>query len=144
MTEESTAIKISVSYPDSHIIEDVIYYRYKMSVDFAIRWKWYFEYLVALVKVKHPRRHVILFIGRQDVKCGEDYITEKTISLLKHKRGALRKSQREAAAGDLFGFGEEDRQKKIDALTKEIDALENGDINFYVPPTYINKVKQWI
>lgn len=62
-----------------------------MSVDFVVRWKWYFEYIAALVKTKNPYCHVILTIGQQNTLCGEDYITTKTISLLRHKKATLEK-----------------------------------------------------
>lgn len=30
------------------------------------------------------------------------------------------------------------------ALEREIEALERGEFNYYVPPTYINKIKLYI
>lgn len=38
------------------------------------KWKWYFEYLAALVKVNNPRNRVELTIGAQDLLQGKEYI----------------------------------------------------------------------
>lgn len=64
-------------YNGSHA-EKVIYLRTGMDVDFAIRWRWYFDYLAALVKVHHPKRKVELYIGPQNVKLGQEskYVNE--------------------------------------------------------------------
>lgn len=39
---------------------------------------------------------------------------------------------------------EAERDAKIASVQAEIDALERGEFNYYVPPTYINKIKEWL
>ena len=115
-----------------------------MSVDFVVRWKWYFEYIAALVKTKNPYCHVILTIGQQNTLCGEDYITTKTISLLRHKKATLEKLKKSPISNDLFDFAKSDKQAKIAKLALEIEALKTNQYEFYVPPVYINKIKQYL
>ena len=108
------------------------------------QWKWYFEYLAARIKVKNPRRKVELVICAQRLLQGEEYIAVKSASLLKAKRGQLKRLQERPIVPDLFGFSQEVRNKKIEALESEIQALERGEFNYYVPQTYINTIKDWI
>ncbi len=110
----------------------------------VMQWKWYFEYLAARIKVKHPRRKVELIICGQTLLQGDEYIKAKSASLLKAKKARIKRLKNEPIAPDLFSFGEEKVQNKINALEKEIEALEHGEFNYYVPPTYINKLKEWL
>lgn len=108
------------------------------------QWKWYFEYLAARIKVAHPRRKVELVICAQTLLQGDEYIKAKTVSLLKAKRSRLTKLIERPVTADLFGFNQEAREEKIKALKSEIEALERGEFNYYVPQTYINNIKEWI
>lgn len=136
------AVKISI-YKDYHV-EEVIYYRYAMPLPIVRKWKWYFEYLAALVKVNNPRRTVELNIVSQDVLCGDDYIAAKTKTLLRAKRSQLKQAQNKRINDDLFGNTSSAHQSKLDGLRDEIEALERGEFRYYVPQTYINKIKKWI
>lgn len=140
--EPQICVKIMV-YNKCHV-EEVVYYRNKLPMCVVEQWRWYFEYLAAKVKVAHPRRRVELIICAQTLLQGEEYIKEKTVSLLKAKSSRLKRLIESPAADDLFGFGALDRQNKITALVDDIKALERGEFNYYVPPTYINNVKAWI
>ena len=135
-------VKIMV-YKGCHV-DQVVYYRNKLPMWIVEKWKWYFEYLAARIKVAHPRRKVELVICAQTLLQGDEYIQAKTASLLKAKRSRLKRLQNEPVAADLFSFGEEERQYKTNALESEIQALERGEFNYYVPVTNINKVKQWM
>lgn len=135
-------IKIMV-YDKCHV-EEVVYYRNKLPMWIVEQWKWYFEYLAARIKVKNPRRKVELVICAQTLLQGEEYIKAKTITLLRAKRIQLKKQQERPIDVDLFGFAQEIRSKKIEALMAEIEALERGEFNYYVPQTYINTIKEWI
>ena len=144
-------VKISVSFVGGYSVEDVVYYQYKLPLHLTIKYTWYFEYLAALVKVHNPRRHVELHIGRQDDKtgndlilCGQDYIDAKTPSLIAGKKRTIAKLRNRMPADDLFGLGKAECEAKIAGIQAEIDALECGEFNYYVPATYINKIKQYI
>lgn len=139
-------VKIDISRADGCGVEDVVYYRYKLPMSLTLRYKWYFEYLAALVKVHNPRRSVSLRMVRQDDKailCGEDYIAERTPKLIAGKKRAISRIRNRTAENDLFGLQVAEREKKIAAIQTEIDELERGEFNYYVPPTYINKIKKW-
>lgn len=135
-------IKIMV-YDKCHV-EEVVYYRNKLPMWIVEQWKWYFEYLAARIKVKNPRRKVELVICAQTLLQGEEYIQVKSASLLKAKKARLTKLMDRPVAADLFGFNQEARDEKIQALMAEIEALERGEFNYYVPQTYINTIKEWI
>lgn len=124
-------------------VEEVIYYQYALPLRIVERWKWYFEYLAALVKVHNPRRKVELVICAQEYNSVEDYISERTKNLLRAKKVKLKRT-RTGIEDDLFGFAKAEREKLTDQVQREIEALERGEINFYVPPEYINKIKKWI
>lgn len=126
-----------------HLVEEVIYYRL-LPISIHFKWIWYFEYLAALVKVRHPKRKVTLFMGNIEYISREDYIDKKRNDLLRAKRGHLSKLLNEPINDDLFGLTRAEREKKITTLKDAIEALENGEVNFYVPAEYKNTVKQWI
>lgn len=66
---------------------DVIYYRNKLPLWVVEQWRWYFDYLAALVKVNNPRLKVELTICAQTLKQGQEYIEEKTKTLLERLIG---------------------------------------------------------
>lgn len=123
---------------------EVIYYRNKLPMWIIDQWRWYFDYLTALVKVCNPRKKVELTICAQTLKQGHEYIEEKTKTLLRAKKSKLKKLQNTPVNDDLFGEVMLEHNRKIQVVQNEIDALERGEFNYYVPPTYINKIKTWI
>lgn len=142
--KEDPQICIKIMVYDKCHVDEVVYYRNKLPMWIVEQWRWYFEYLAARIKVAHPRRKVELVICAQTLLQGEEYIQAKTASLLKAKRSRLKRLQNEPVTADLFSFGEEERQSKTNALDSEIQALERGEFNYYVPQTYINSIKEWI
>ncbi len=127
------------------IADATIYYRYNLPMRIVEKWKWYFEYLAAKVKITNPRRKVELLISSQEnCLCGSDYVSERTKNLLRAKNIKLKKLQTGRYEDDLFGFANADNEAKIDSVKAEIEALERGEFNYYVPPTYINKIKDYI
>ena len=42
----------------------------------------------------------------------------------------------------MFNYAREEQDRKIQAVQGEIDAIKRGEFNYYVPPTYINKIKK--
>ena len=140
--EPQICVKIMV-YNKCHV-EEVVYYRNKLPMWGVEQWRWYFEYLAARFKVSHPRRKVELVICAQTLLQGDEYIKEKTASLLKSKTSRLKRLIESPTANDLFGFCALDRQNKISSIRSDIKALERGEFNYWVPPTYINNIKAWI
>lgn len=146
ITEPIMIVRIDVSMEHYRsIVEDVVYYRADLRMNQALRWKWYFEYIAARVKVKHPHRSVRLRIVRKpdDLKIGQQYIDEKTNSLLRAKRAQIKKLQNQQGT-DLFDFAGEERRAKIEKLQSDIDALEKGEYNMWFPVEYKNHIKQWV
>ena len=108
------------------------------------QWRWYFDYLAALVKVNNPRLKVELITCAQTLKQGQEYIDEKSKTLLRAKESKLKNLKNTPVQDDLFNYAREEQRRKIQSLQGEINALKRGEFNYYVPVTYINKIKKWI
>lgn len=108
------------------------------------QWRWYFDYLAALVKVNNPRLKVELTTCAQTLKQGQEYIEEKSKTLLRAKESKLKRLKNTPVQDDLFNYASKEQDRKIQAVQGEIDALNRGEFNYYVPPTYINSIKKWI
>lgn len=140
--EDAICVKITI-YKDYHA-DEVIYYRNKLPARIVSKWRWYFEYVAARVKVSNPRRKVELFIGPQTLLQGQEYIDARRATLLQAKKSKMKQLQNTPINDDLFSFGRQEQDRKIQNVQGEIDALERGEFNYYVPPEYINVVKKWI
>lgn len=137
-------ICVKITVYKGYYADKVVYYRGQISIDMLEKWRWYFEYLAARIKVKHPRRKVELTIGRQTLLLGDEYVQEKIKNLLRHRRAKLQKLINTPVASDLFNDNQIDLEKKIEQTRAEIAALERGEYTGWVPPYYINEIKQWI
>ena len=138
--KDGVAVKIVIY--SGCLAEETIYYRYDMPMRIVEKWKWYFEYLAAIVKRANPRRKVELIIcAQQDCLCGADYVSERTKNLLRAKNIKLKKLCIGEIEDDLFSMAKADNEAKIESVRREIEALERGEFNYYVPPIYINKIK---
>lgn len=125
-------------------VEDVIYFRYALPMNLCLSKRWFFDYLAARIKVNNPKRKVELIIANTDSLCGDDYVAEKSKTLLAAKYKQLKKLENNPIEDDLFGFNREKVDNKIANLKIEIAKLENGVFDYYVPPVYINKSKRWM
>lgn len=129
----------------SGVVDDVVYYNYKLPMGLALKNDWYFEYLAALLKVRHPHRRVNLYIGRQDgLLCGKDYVAAKRQSLIKGKKTYITRLNNRIVEDDIFNLAKIEHNEKIAQVQSEIDTLERGEFNYYIPSTYINKMKKWL
>ena len=91
LIENPICVKITIF--KGHHADEVVYYRNKLSVSMIEKWRWYFEYLAALIKVNNPLRKTELTICPQTLLQGEEYIEEKSKTLLKAKRTKLKTLQ---------------------------------------------------
>ena len=139
---DQICVKITV-YNGTHA-DKVVFYRNKLPMAIIEKWNWYFEYLAAMIKVRHPRRRVDLVICSQTLLQGEEFVQERIKNLLKHRRSRLQKLINPPVTSDLFSSNQMELDKKIEQARAEIEALERGEYNGYVPPVYINDIKQWI
>ena len=126
-----------------HIVE-VVYYRSGMSPDFINKWRWFFEYLAARVKVAHPKRKVQLYIGPQDCMVGSEWHDYHRGVLLKSRQNKLKKLENFVVDDDLFHFAQQDHDKKIAVIKSQIASLENDTFEFGEFPDYINKIKEYL
>lgn len=125
-------------------VEMVVYYRYDFPTMMMYRWRWYFEYIAALVKVHYPHRKVELMIHQnsEGYLAGQDYIEKKTKSLLTSLRSQLTRLENGVVQDDLFGTVSEKNEAKKERIRKEIADLESGVFTRWVPGTYKNIVKE--
>lgn len=141
-------IFIKIEFYEGYQVKDVIYYIERMPFYLAFKYMWYFEYLVALVKIRYPHNKVKLLCGHQTLPLREEYIADKFKSLLRYKYSQLKKLQLDPGYNDdFFGFDKKAREVKIQRISDEIKSLENGEITFcihYIKGGRINKIKQYI
>jgi len=140
-------VRITVSLPSTAAITDkTVYFRCRMTYNFLIRWLWYFEWLQARIKVKHPRRVVELSAGRMapNMLLGQEFVDNRRAQLLKSRTRKLNELVNTPYDDDLFHFTSQDVNERIGRLKSEIEALERGEITFPVLPDFVNEVKQWI
>lgn len=125
-------------------VEEVVYYRYDFPTMMMYRWRWYFEYLAALVKVAYPHRKVNLIIHQNTdgYLAGKDYIERKSESLLKSLRGQLKRLENKVYVDDLFSTESEKIEDKKARIQQEIASLEKGEFTRWCPGTYKNTIKQ--
>lgn len=135
---------VKITVYKGYFADKVVYYRGCISIDTLMRWRWFFEYLAARIKVKNPKRTVKLTICPQTLLLGDEYVEQKIINLLRSKRSKLQKLMNTPIAIDLFNFNQIDVDKKIEQTRAEIAALEGGVYTGWVPPYYINEIKRWI
>lgn len=145
MKEYKDGIAVKIVIYTGCLADETIYYRYDMPMRIVEKWKWYFEYLAAIVKQANPRRKVELTIcAQQSCLCGADYVSERTNNLLRAKNIKIKKFRMGEIEDDLFGLAKADNEAKIESVRREIEALERGEFNYYVPQTYVNKIKSYI
>lgn len=142
--EAKSIVKITISGEHSHVIEDVVYFRSGMTVDFVVRWMWYFEYLAALVKVRNPHRKVELIGGPQNVLLGKAWHEFKRNNLLKHRRSKLSRLEKGVIDDDLFHFKSQDNEREVSATRSAIEQLERDEFPIVEFPEYINNIKTWV
>lgn len=138
-------VKIEAYHPvESHIVDEVVYWRYKMPYRLVIKYRWYFEYLVGLLKVSHPRQKFRLIIGETTIPCGDDYIQSRIPSKLKGRYAALKKAQNAIPDLDLFGFAEKEKSERVERIKREIERLEQGHWDYEILDTYKNTIKKYL
>ena len=143
--ESKCVAKIAVSDETNYChIVDVVYYRSGMSPDFINKWRWFFEYLAARVKVAHPKRKVQLYIGPHHCIVGKEWHDYRRGVMLKSRKNKLKKLEKGMIDDDLFHFARQDNDKKIADIKRQIDSLENDTFEFGEFPEYINKIKEYI
>lgn len=137
--------KIAVSTAENYThIDDVVYYRSGMTPDFVTRWRWYFEFLAALVKVANPRRRVEVWSGPVDIMLGDEWHQHRRAALLKSRHIKLKQLRNFKPNDDLFGFGMADHEEDVSKVQRQIELLERDEFPIAGFPEYINRIKDYI
>ena len=137
-------VRISICFNGGGPIDEVVYWRYGLPLELFNRYMWYYEYLAAKLKVKNPHRDVFLDYGYCTYPCGQDYIDINLERRLSSQRKRLKGLLNPDKYYDLFGFISSEKKAKAEKVQADIEKMEHGIYDHYVPPTYINKIKQWI
>lgn len=124
--------------------EDVVYYRRYMTIDFVMRWRWYFDYLAARLKVAYPHEKVEILCGRIDLLTPAEFAIKKRENLLRAKRGQIKQLENTPDVLDLFDIAINKKRDKIARIEDEIRRLENGEQIFWVYGDYKNEIHKWL
>lgn len=135
---------VKINLYKGHRVDAVVYYRRYMNIDFIIRWRWYFEYLAARLKVAYPREKVELLCGRIDLLTPAQYAIQKKENLLRAKRGLIKRMENTPDELDLFDIAINKKKDKLERLKDEIRRLENGEQIFWVYGDYANRIKEYL
>lgn len=138
-------VKIGVSSNTDYThIGDVVYYRSGMTPDFVARWRWYFDFLAALVKVANPRRRVEIWSGPVDIMLGDEWHQHRRAAMLKSRAIKLKQLRNFTPSNDLFGFAMADHERQVSEVQRQIELLERDEYPIAEFPEYINLIKPYI
>ena len=135
---------VKINLYDEYHVDKVVYYRRYMDIEFILRWRWYFEYLSARLKVANPKVRIELVCGRIDLLSPKEYAEKKRQNLLRAKRGQVKKLVDTPDELDLFDIAINNKRDKISRIEDEIKKLENGEQIFWVYDDYINLIHDYI
>lgn len=138
---------IKITLVKNYYDRQTVYYRYEVPPQIYGRWKWYFEYIAALVKVRYPRAKVEYYAEQIGVKdpflAGEYYRKKKERTLLKGKMSQITKIENKMYENDdMFHLKSEEAKSKIERIKEDIQKIKRGEYKFYIPPTYLNNIKK--
>lgn len=139
-------VKIAISSVSYFHMDDVVYYRSGMTPDFVVRWRWFFDYLAALVKVNNPHRNVVFYTGPQseDIRLGKEWYEHRKAVMLKTANRVVNRLKAMPVESDLFGYNASDRDRQLEEWTNKIALLEADKYPIPGFPEYINKVKEYV
>lgn len=139
--------KITISETWSyHQVRSTIYYRSGMSPDFVVRWRWYFDYLAALVKVHNPHRNVVIRcdVLPDDMLLGKEWHEYRRNTMLQTARRKLAQLEKADVSIDIFGFAQEDHARDLASQKALVEALEADTYPIPDFPSYINRIKEFL
>ena len=138
--------KISISMETSYYHMDAtVYYRSGMTPDFLTRWRWYFDYLAARLKVAYPRRNVVISYGPQDdIMLGKEWHEHRRSAMMRTCRKKLTELAAMPVDMDLFGFSKGEHDAEVSKWIAKLEALEADTYPIPDFPEYINRVKEFL
>lgn len=116
-------VKIRFNKNNSPALAEVYYYKNDMSFQFFIRWKWYFHYREALLRVQNPHAFIELSHGSYEYTLPDDTYKKKVYNLLvgaKRKRTEFKNKIEEARKywDELFPIEEHPKWVKVEEKLK--------------------------
>lgn len=147
--EAIVGVSITVSIKNEYVVEEVVYFNL-LPISIAFNHKWWFEWVAALIKVRHRHREVKLKIEKLSDEIAfmmsPEYRERKRENILKRKQSELIKLLRLRSSGtDLFsGTDFCPYRARIKKLEYDICKLNNDDYYIYQPGQYKNNIRKWI
>ena len=116
-------------------LAETVYYRTAMPFEFAMRWRWYFEYRAALFRVARPRYFTEIVIGsyEPDPRSAQQVAAASLKNRITRKKGMITEKERLLATAKAkwtsFFPIEQDKLwpaavAKISTLKTELEAME--------------------
>lgn len=87
-------VKILFSKSGSQSLRETAYFRNDMTVQFYERWRWYFEYRAALLKVKYPKSFVQLNQGNYEYTLPVEELYKKLDNKIRGAKGKITELER--------------------------------------------------
>ncbi len=147
--EALLAVRITISMKRCYIVDDVVYYNI-LPLSIAFNHRLWFEWVAALVKVRHRDRQVRLTIERLEDEIiymmSPEYREKRRKNILKRKQSDLRKLiLLRDSGGDMFsGTDFCPYSARIKKLEDDISKLNNDTFYIYQPGKYKNDIRKWI
>lgn len=124
----------------------VVYYNKVLPFQ-AIKWGWYFEYLRSLIQVRYPRAVVELFCEQGCLsESKEDWVKRHLPTKKRGVQSTITKlqNQRKLIPQNLFGDAYNEIDRKIKDKQDELECLEQGIYDYYIPDDYLNDIKKYL
>lgn len=117
-SETRIFVKILFSESGKSALAEVHYFKNEMRVEFFQKWKWYFEYRAALLRVKFPKAYIKLETGPYEYTLPEDKYRQKVKNQYLSDKRQLTKFQNKLNSisknwNELFPIEQNPNWKKI-------------------------------
>ncbi len=132
-TEKRIYVKIVFYKNDKYqTLAKTVYFRNQMTIPFFYRWKWFFLYREALIRVKYPRAYIKLEYGPYDYVLPKDIYKKKIKDLLAGNKRKLTQYKNKIAYvkqnwNEIFPPEEHPQWvkviEKLDYYTKTVEEL---------------------
>lgn len=138
---KQTRIFVKILHSRNHYksLAEVVYFRNEMTVQFYQRWRWYFEYRAALLRVNNPKGYTEIQQGTYEYVLQEDEIAKKLEDKIRGKKAKITQVKNKVKAimagwNELWPIEENENYKqaliRISEMEAELDELTNQKNEF--------------
>jgi len=131
---DRTRIYVKIVFQEANIraLAKCVYYKDAMTVNFFYRWKWFFDYRAALLRVKHPKAYIEITSGPYQYTPPEEEVAKLIADKIRGKKAMITKvenriNQAKQEWNELFPIEENMHYQKalfkLETLNKELQEL---------------------